>query len=182
METFGKLLAVIGPLLGALIGGGFALLGAWLADRRKSRADESAMRRRERALLTGMFAVRNHIAMRLHAFEAGGQLSALSSLRTAQSYVHRLIDKAPGESEGLMIGVIDIGLKLDAALATLSAPPLAPLAKPDSDWWRRLETELDELVGSLEQFDAMAGESLTLLDEAELARFSGGEALASAQG
>ena len=182
MQTLGKVMAVVGPLLGALVGGGFALLGAWLADRRKWRADEAAMRRRERALLTGMFAVRNHIAMRLDAFEASGQLSALSSLRTAQSYVHRLIDKAPGESEGLMISVIDIGLKLDAALATLSAPPLAPLAKPDSDWWGRLKTELDELVGSLEQFDAMAGESLTFLDEAELARFAGAEGLTIAQG
>lgn len=180
MENLSKVLAVIGPLLGALIGGGFALLGAWLADRRKLRNEEDAMQRRERALLTGMFAVRNHIATRLDEFETGGQLSTLSSLRTAQSYVHRLIDKAPGESEGLMISVIEIGLKLDAALATLSAPPLATLAKPDSDWWRRLKTELDELVGSLHQFDAMAGANLTFLDQADLARFAGGEALASA--
>ncbi|NQE63581.1 hypothetical protein E1H18_3837 [Caulobacter sp. RHG1] len=180
METLGKVLAVIGPLLGALVGGGFALLGAWLADRRKQRNDEAGMQRRERALLTGMFAVRNHIATRLDEFEAGGQLSTLSSLRTAQSYVHRLIDKAPGESEGLMISVIEIGLKLDAALATISAPPLATLAKSDGDWWRRLKIELDELVGSLHQFDATAGASLTFLDEADLARLSGGEALTSA--
>lgn len=179
MENLSKILATIGPLLGALIGAGSALLGAWLADRRKLRNDQDAMQRRERALLTGMFAVRNHIAMRLDEFESDGRLSSLSSLRTAQSYVHRLIDKAPGESEGLMIAVIEVGLKLDAALATLSAQPLAVLAKPDSDWWRRLKTELNELLDSLHQFDTMAEAALMFLSDKDLAKFPGGEEFAS---
>lgn len=179
MESLSKVLAVVGPLVGALIGGGFVLLGAWLADKRKLRNEEDAMQRRERALLTGMFAVRNHIATRLDEFETDGHLSSLSSLRTAQSYMHRLIDKAPGESEGLMIGVIEIGLKLDAVLASLSAAPLAPLAKPNTDWWRRLKIELNELVDSLHQFDAMAEAHLVFLGEDDLAKFAGGERFAA---
>jgi len=43
MENLAKVLAVIGPLPGALIGGGFGLLGAWLADRSELRNEESAI-------------------------------------------------------------------------------------------------------------------------------------------
>ncbi len=171
VEIFSNILPVAGPLLGALIGGSFALLGTWLSDRRKLQNEHEAMRRRERALLTGMFAVRNHIGTRLQEYDADGLLSRLKPLRTAQAYVHRLIDKAPGESEGLMIAVIELGLKLDALLVTIEAPPLAVLAKPDSDWIIRLRTELDELMASLEQLDVFTGSSLDFIDGETLAGF-----------
>lgn len=169
MEVPSHLLSFAGPLLGVLIGGSFALLGTWLSDRRKVQNERDAMRRRERALLTGMFAVRNHIAARLQEYGADGVLFRLKALRTAQVYVHRLMEKAPGESEGLMIAIIDIGLKLDAVMATLETLPEND--HPDVDLLSQLRVQIGELLASLDQFDLFTGSNLEFIDEETLAKF-----------
>lgn len=70
-------LGVAQGLLGTLVGGGLVLLGGWLADRRKDAADSLIRQRREKALLTGMFAVRNYVAERLNEWSDKGLTSSL---------------------------------------------------------------------------------------------------------
>lgn len=129
------------------------------------------MLQRERALLTGMFAVRNHIATRLEEYAEDGFLSRLKSLRTPQVYVHRLIDKAPGESESLMIAVMELGLKLDSLLAHVDQAPPAVAMKVGLPWHNDLGVHITELLASLEQFDAMSLGHLDFVTEEDLARW-----------
>ena len=159
-------------LFGTLIGGALVLLGSWLSDRRKERTEKIAQEQRERALLTGMFAVRNHVMARLNEYEEdGGLLSQLQPLRTAQSYVHRLIDRAPSESESLMIAVIEMGLKLDALLATIDRKKTEPALADAMSFAKVLSVNVEELLQSLEQFDLVTMTQLQFLSEEDLARF-----------
>jgi hypothetical protein len=168
-----ELLKIGQGLLGTLVGGGLVLLGSWLTDRRRTKNDDELRYRREQALLTGMFAVRNFIVLRLNEWEDKGNLEALNPLRTAQAYVQRIIEKAPNESENLMIAVVDIGLRLDALIAATeefgegrqySFVNLTQFAV-------YLESRAAELEQSLEQFDLISGRVLPLLSETELAEF-----------
>jgi hypothetical protein len=162
-------------LLGTLLGGGLVLLGGWLSDRRKNRMDDDARERRQRTLLTGMYAVRNHIATRLNEWKEGGLLSQLELLRTSQAYVHRMIDKTPGESEVLMITVIEIGLKLDTLIATIDRRPTDPSLSTPLDLARLLTLQVDELLSSLEQFDVVTSEELTFLSDDDVGKFPGAQ-------
>jgi len=164
-------LKIVQGLLGALVGGGLVILGGWLADRRKLRTEQLVRQQREKALLTGMFAVRNHIAQRLIEYGPEGRLSQLEGLRTAQSYVHRLIDKAPSESESLMIVVIEIGLTIDALIATMDRSHTDPGLKDTTTLAEVITREVKELAASLEQFDIVTGSQLTFLSEEDLAAF-----------
>lgn len=160
-------------LLGTLVGGGLVLLGGWLADKRRNATEELLRKRREKALLTGMFAVRNYVAERLNEWKAEGLLSQLEPLRTGQAYVHRLIDKAPSESEGLMISVIEIGLNLDAVIATMDRCTTDPGLKGPEALGKLITRQVGDLAGSLEQFDIIASAELTFLGEDDLAQFPG---------
>lgn len=160
-------------LLGTLVGGGLVLLGGWLADRRKNSAEELLRQRREKALLTGMFAVRNFVMERLNEWEEVGLLSRLEPLRTAQTYVHRLIDKAPGESESLMITVIEMGLKLDALISTIDRRFTDPGLKDPTALASTITSQVSEVAASLEQFDILTGAELTVLTDEDLAQFHG---------
>jgi hypothetical protein len=158
-------------LIGTLIGGGLVMLAGWVADRRKTAAETAARQRREKALLTGMFAVRNYIAERLNEWEEKGNLSLLEPLRTGQAYVHRLIDKAPGESESLMITVIEIGLKLDALIATLDRRFDDPGLKDPVALASVITGQVSEIAASIEQLDIVSGRGLTFLSDEDLAKF-----------
>ena len=169
-----ELLKIGQGLLGTLVGGGLVLLGSLLTDRRRNRSEEELRHRREQALLTGMFAVRNFIVLRLNEWVEKGNLSDLNPLRTAQAYVHRLIEKAPSESETLMIAVMDVGLRLDALIAAteeygeggrFGLPNQAQFAS-------YLESRAAELEQSLEQFDLISGRALPMLSDADLAEFA----------
>ena len=172
-DAWVELIKMAQSLLAALIGGCLVLLGGWLADRRKNRAEDIARERRQRALLTGMFAVRNDIATRLTEWQDDGLLSRLEPLRTAQAYVHRMIDKTPGESEILMITVIEIGLKLDALLATLDRRSTDPSLKTSQGLAKLVSLQVDELAASLEQFDIITSQELMVLSDDDLAAFPG---------
>ncbi len=157
-------------IVGALIGGGLVLVGGWLSDRRKQRLDYESRDRREKTLLTGMFAVRNYIIERLNEYENSGSLSGLEPLRTAQSYVHRIIDKTPNQNESVMIAVFDIGIKIDALIATMNRLKNSrALAKKD-EMATVISREVDELYAALEQFDIIATGELPFVDEDELAQ------------
>lgn len=172
-DAWVELIKMAQSLLAALIGGCLVLLGGWLSDRRKNRAEDIARERRQRALLTGMFAVRNHIATRLTEWQDDGLLSRLEPLRTAQAYVHRMIDKTPGESEILMITVIEIGLKLDALLATLDRRSTDPSLKTSEGLAKLVSLQVDELAASLEQFDIITSQELMVLSDDDLTAFPG---------
>jgi hypothetical protein len=160
-------------LLGTLVGGGLVLLGGWLADRRKNSTEELLRERREKALLTGMFAVRNFVMERLNEWEESGLLSRLEPLRTAQAYVHRLIDKAPGESESLMITVIEMGLKLDALIATIDRRFDDPGLKDPIALASMITRQVEEVAASIEQFDIFTSAELTMMTDEDLADFPG---------
>lgn len=172
-NTWLEVIKIGQALVGTVLGGGLVLLGGWLADRRKNRAEDAARARQQRALLTGMFAVRNHIATRLTEWDADGLLSRLEPLRTAQAYVHRMIDKTPGESEILMITVIEIGLKLDALIATLDRRSTDPSLKSPQGLAQLITLQAEELTASLEQFDIITGQELIVLSDDDLAQFPG---------
>jgi len=97
-----------------------------------------------------------------------GHLSRLEPLRTAQAYVHRLIDKTPGESELLMITVIQVGLKLDTLIATLDRRFDDPSLKVQEQLARLLTLQADELSQSLDQFDIISGRELIILGSDDL--------------
>lgn len=160
-------------LLGTLVGGGLVLLGGWLADRRKRGQDDLLREMREKALLTGMFAVRNHVMEQINEWSESGLQSRLEPLRTSQAYVHRLIDKAPGESESLMIAVIEIGLHLDALLGTIDRRLTDPGLKKPEELAKMITRQVGDVVASLEQFDIITGRELTIMTDEELAQFPG---------
>lgn len=160
-------------LLGTLVGGGLVLLGGWLADRRKSGQEDFVRERREKALLTGMFAVRNYVMERINEWSESGLLSRLEPLRTAQAYVYRLIDKTPGESESLMIAVIEIGLHLDALLATIDRRLTDPSLKNPTELAKLITRQVKEIAASIEQFDIITGRELTVMTEEDLATYPG---------
>jgi len=155
-------------MLGALVGGGLALLGGLLADMRKAAAERRAQTQRERALLTGMYAVRNHIAQRLQEWDTDGLTSNLEHLRSAQRYVEKLIEKTPAEGEALMIAVIEIGLKLDTLLATIDRRAIDPGLRAPEKFAQAITTQVQELSASLEQFDVIAHGSLSFINAEEL--------------
>ncbi len=161
-------------LLGTLLGGLLVLLAGWLADRRKQVAEKSVQDQREKALLTAMFAVRNHIAERLNEWAEDGLTSRLEPLRTAQAYVHRLIDKAPGESESLMIAIVEIGLKLDTLIGSLDRSLDKKSSADLVSYARMMTKQVEELEASLEQFDIISGRTLSLITEEELTGFNNG--------
>lgn len=160
-------------LFGTLVGGGLVLLGGWLADRRKQQNEYFERDQREKAIMTGMFAVRNHIVLKLNEYEVHGTISGLEPLRTAQSYVHRLIEKAPGESESLMITIIEIGLKIDTLIATMDRRLTDPSLKDPIALAAVVTREVDELNAALEQFDIISTGELPFMSEKELSQFSG---------
>jgi len=159
--------------LGTLVGGGLVLFGGWLADRRKNSQENDLRERREKALLTGMFAVRNYVAERINEWSDSALLSHLEPLRTAQAYVHRLIDKAPGESESLMIVIIQIGLHVDALLATIDCRLSDPSLRDAAQLANVVGRQVADISASLEQFDMLCTSELTILNEEDLAEFSG---------
>lgn len=168
-----ELLKIGQGLAGTVIGGGLVLFGGWLADRRRDRKDHELQRRREEALLTGMFAVRNFIALRLNEWEEQGHLSDLNPLRTAQDYVRRMIEKAPAESETLMIAVVDVGLRLDALIAATGEYGSGKRYNLSNQelFARHIGQRVAELVQALEQFDLISGKALPMLTDADLAEF-----------
>jgi hypothetical protein len=160
-------------LVGVLIGGFIVLLGGWLTDRRKLRNEQDSADQRERAMFTGIFAIRNYIMQTLNDYEKEGLASQLEPLRTAQAYVHRLIDKAPSDSERLMIVVIEIGLNIDTIAATLDRREAGLPLSNQQKIAEMLHRDIERLVASLEQFDLIAHGQLSMMDEDELMQFPG---------
>jgi hypothetical protein len=164
------LVSAVASLLATIAGGFLVILSNWIAERRKVRNEQEIVGQRERALLTAMFVVRNHIVERLNEWDEDGRLSRLMPLRTAQAYVQRLIDNTPGESEALMIGVLEFCLKLDAVLAVVDRRSEAPDVHTAAEWAALLTTAVDELKRRLDQFDAIAMGHLSFVSDEDLAR------------
>jgi hypothetical protein len=179
--TLTEILKQLGTLAAALVGGGIALIGGWLVDRRKLAMERMAVRQRERALLTGMFAVRNHIALRLNEYAAEGLESGLQPLRTALTYAERLMEKTPPDGEAPMIAMLEIGLKLDALLSTLDRRKTDPGLQDPVKYARVISRCVDELSSSLEQFDVIVAGDLATLDQSDIDALTSAAAKSSAQ-
>jgi hypothetical protein len=166
-------LPVVAGLAGAIVGGGIAMLNSYLTERRRERRDAIEAENRERVLLTGLYAIRNFIVERLSAWNVSGRSSELIPLKTASEYLNRIIAKAPVEGEYLMNAMMDLGLRIDVLLETLSWRP----AGPDDE--RHLADLLQEqaiaVEGNIELFDIMAKSRLMFLTEEDLARFARGK-------
>jgi hypothetical protein len=160
-------------LIGGIVGGGLVILGGWLADRRKERLDDNSRDREEHTLFTGMFAVSNFISERLNDVEKNGRVSSLLQLRTAQSYVHRLIDRAPSESDRVMVVIVDIGLRIDALIATVDRFLEASNKASKEEIAADLDHDISDLTKALETFDIIATGVLPLMTEEELSQFPG---------
>lgn len=70
-----------GPF-GTLVGVGLVLPGGWLTDRRRERKEKDLRSAREKALFTGMFAVRNFILGRINDWSHSKDVVRLEPLRT----------------------------------------------------------------------------------------------------
>ena len=159
-------------LIGTLIGGALVLLGGWLADRRKNLSEAASRERLTNAHLTGMFAVRNFIVSRLNEWEADRSLAHLGALRTAQAYVHRLVDRAPGDSESLMIAFFEMGLAVDALISVLDEA-LKLDAAPSSATGAAVERQVLSVLSSIEQYDVISGRDLSFLTDEDLENIPG---------
>jgi hypothetical protein len=160
-------------LIGAMVGGGLVILGGWLADRRKEQLDDNARDREEHTLFTGMFAVSNFISERLNDVDENGRVSSLLQLRTAQAYVHRLIDRAPSESDRVMVVIIDIGLRIDALIATVDRFLEASSKASREEIAADLDFDISGLTKALDTFDTIATGVLPFVTEEELGQFLG---------
>lgn len=171
-----EVLRLFGAFLAAITGGGLVILGAWLADRRKQQAEDWNKAQRERTLLTGMTAVRNHIAESINAFDDTGRASELHRrLRTAKAYVQRFVEKTPDGSEAIMIAVLEVGLKLDSLLAALERPQARPSSKAFKAYLSVVIEEANGLLGALGQFDIIAHSHLAYVSEDDLKRWGAPE-------
>ena len=166
-----EIIKAVPSLFAALIGGGLALLGGYLVDQRKARVEEATRDRQQRTLLTGMFAVRNHVTGALNAWHDTGLSSELDDLKTSQAYVHRLIDKSSIDSESLMIAIVEVGLHLDTLLQTVEASRETPPLPGDTAFARRVTRHVEALLVSLTQYDLLAASTLSMVTAEDLARW-----------
>jgi hypothetical protein len=162
----------LGPI-SALIGIVGTLLAGWVADRRRFSNEREMAEQREHAVFVGLFAIRNHVLQAINEYEGDHRAARLEPLRTAQSYVQKIIDRAPTDSDRLMIVIVEIGLAIDTLLAALdSRGPTSALTDPyilqDT-----LSHPIEKLVASLEQFDLISSSSLDLMSDEELSKFPG---------
>lgn len=159
-------------LLAPAIGGALVLVAGWLADRRrdnKQRLDEHA---RERALLTGAFAVANYLKRSINDFNSDGSYVHHSRrLKIANSHLEKILNGAHQSTESVMLTVFDVGIHLSSYISLIDSRP------PDEravsiDWIKSLAHEQNELIAALEGFDLIADASLTTLSEEDIERMS----------
>lgn len=169
-------------LVGAIVGGGLVIIGGWLADRRKERLEDAVREREEHALFTGMFAVSNFIKECLNDLKENNRVSSVDQLRTAQNYVHRLIDRAPNESDRVMVVIIDIGLRIDALVSIVDRFLDCTNKTNREEIASDLDHAMSRLFNALDTFDIVATGVLPIMTEEELGKFPEYEATAESSG
>ncbi len=72
-----------------------------------------------------------------------------------------------------MIGVIDLGLKLDTLVATMDKYDRNMKVSDLKVYAETITKHADSLLGSLELFDVVAGQGLSFISQEELASLGG---------
>lgn len=152
---------------GAIIGAGLTILSNYLEDKRKNRLIKAEARENEQAILHGAFAVTNFINERLNDWDSRGDFSSLLRLSIVQTYVSRLIDRSPPNSERLMIALVDLGIRLEA-LMFLSGLHLGGGEQPEGLVNTDVHDAIEELAAASEVVGLILGVELPIIDEADL--------------
>ena len=155
-------------LLASVLVGGLVLLGGLATDRRRTKADADKSAQHENAVLHGAFTVSNFIKVRLNDWASDGRHSRLMRLKIAQSYVQRLIERAPSDSYRIMVALLDVGLRLDALLDWAEKLPSAPTLGALEEHAEVLKSCADELDSSLELLDVLLTGELPMMSDEDL--------------
>ena len=161
-------------LLGTMLGGALVLFGGWRADKRRIRADEQKSAQHEAAVLHGAFAVSNFIKERLNDWSKDLSHSRLLRLKIAQSYISQLLERAPPDSDRIMVALLDVGLRLDALLDTAENKPKLRNSSQLLAYASVVESCAAELDTSLELLDVLITGELPIMSDEEVEQLLSG--------
>ncbi len=147
------------------------IAGGWISDRRRRRIELEDRDQNLRAALTGLYAVRNHVAGILNRFEADPSPVHLAGLPSALAYLNRITDRVPLQSESLAIAVVELGLKIETVIETAKQEPRLREVDTMRCFLEVLVMQANELIGSLEQLDIIIHSTLHVVTDADLARW-----------
>jgi hypothetical protein len=146
------------------IGGALVMLANELAERRRQRSARDDEMQQERALYTGVFAVRNFIAEQIGLHDGEVAIPPdVSALEVAQRNLHNLIEKSRPTGESLMIALFEMSLRLDDVVSSVRNA-----SHHNVIGTARLSGKVDALVAAIEQFDVISRSSLILLSDEDL--------------
>ncbi|MBV9992666.1 MAG: hypothetical protein JOZ72_15410 [Alphaproteobacteria bacterium] len=155
---------LIGTLLGALLGGTLVIFSNFLSARRTDRRELERKAERNRAVLSGVFAIRNFIVSALDTDQVDYPYSMQEPIEAALKTLKSLVEKIPPDDQALTIAAYDLVMKLDALSATISNQ----VRTGSGD---RLPLRIDAVLGALEQFDLLFNGQLAMLSDDDLKEF-----------
>ncbi len=118
-------------------------------------------------MLHGAFAVTNFLKSRLNDYEKSRSVSGLARLVVAETYVRNLIERAPGESDRLMVSLVALGLRLEALLFCVGE--LLGAADEGRNFsMSSFDVAFRELDQAIETVDIIVTGELPLMTEEEL--------------
>ncbi|MGB7374052.1 hypothetical protein [Pontixanthobacter sp.] len=168
-ETSSALIAAGAAIGGVVIAWILSQMGSSLEHRRKKSDDQKNFDERVRSVLYGAFAVCNFLNRAINEWDEQRNVPQLSRLVVAQSYLTKLIERSPHESETLMVGLIDLGLRLESLLHLVESIPESgvgvSIAGVDS-----VELSVDELAASVEVLLVMLDGDNAMISADELAK------------
>ncbi|WP_417591818.1 hypothetical protein [Parasphingorhabdus sp.] len=157
-------------LLGIIVGSALTSLNSYLEHQRLERKEREQIVEQERAILNGAFALSNFLKSRLNEWSENRNVFDLARLTVAQPYIAKLTDRAPLNSERLMVSLIDLGLRLEALLFTAGLAIGSEKETSDTslDDIANCITELDQ---SIELVDIIVTGELPIMTDEELSSF-----------
>ena len=158
-------LTSLSQLLATILGGALVMTANYLAHRRERRVEEERQQERNSALFTAVFAVRNSVAEAMEELSDSASLKvAVTSFKTALFNIHTIIQKSPPDTQYVMSAVYGLSLSLGEVVALTELDEFSP---------DQLERRLGRLDDSIEFFDLVAAQDLTILTEEEVQEFAG---------
>ena len=151
-------------MFGVLFGGVLVMVANELTERRRRRSTNDEFRNHERAVYTGVFAVRNFIVERLNEFEEGvSNPRDLLALEVAQRNLDRLIEKSEPSGQSLLLVLFDVSLCLDDLISVVRR-----LLDGCTSENSKIGGKIGALIDSLEQFDLVSLDSLDMLSDEDI--------------
>jgi len=156
-----------------LFGGGLVFLTNWAFERRAHRRDEGDRRRKEQSILTGIFSIRNLLAIEMEIPDGEPfNRDRLPVLNAARKNLHQLLEKSEPSSQGFMMAIFDIALRLDVLISIIEYS--------DDALDQHNPTFVDAfgmLMGAMEVFDITTHSALDFISNEELSKFTQEELL-----